>query len=547
MDERAKELVRQGDHLFEKRRPLLSLWQEIADHFYPERADFTVSRSLGTEFAAHLNTSYPILARRDLGNSLASILRPSDKEWFKVGVSRPDRVDTLGRRWMEWATTIQRRAMFDRHSGFHRATSEADHDFATFGNPVISVGLNTAADRLMFRCWHIRDVVWTEGPDGQIDTVHRKWKASASDLVKMFKGNVDPRVKEKAEKEPYCEFEVRHIVVPGERYAPPQGKKQWPTPFVSIFIDVANQKIMEEAPSWTLKYVIPRWQTAYGSQYAISPATVAALPDARLIQDMTRVLLEAGEKAVDPPVIGVQEAIRSDVNLFAGGFTAVDADYDERLGEVLRPLALDKSGIPLGLDMQKDVRFMISEAFFLSKLNMPPIQDRNMTAYETGQRIQENIRQLMPLFGPMESDYNGQLCEMTFETMLRAGGFGSVVDIPQSLRGQDIQFQFETMLHDVVERAKGQRFIELSQLLSVAAQIDPTATTNVDIQAAFRDTMPSVGVPSKWIVPEDQAAEARQNLAQRQQVQALTQQMAQGADIAKTMGEAGQAMNSAAA
>ena len=53
MDSRAKELIKQGDALFQKRLPLMSLWQEISENFYPERADFTAVRTLGEDFAAH--------------------------------------------------------------------------------------------------------------------------------------------------------------------------------------------------------------------------------------------------------------------------------------------------------------------------------------------------------------------------------------------------------------------------------------------------------------------------------------------------------------
>jgi hypothetical protein len=40
-----------------------------------------------------------------------------------------------------------------------------------------------------------------------------------------------------------------------------------------------------------------------------------------------------------------------------------------------------------------------------------------MTAYEVGQRIQEYIRGALPLFEPMEMEYNGALCERTFEIL----------------------------------------------------------------------------------------------------------------------------------
>ena len=60
--ERHTSIERKVNDLF-SRGSLLSLWQNIADNFYPERAEFTLSRTLGEEFADHLSTSYPVLAR----------------------------------------------------------------------------------------------------------------------------------------------------------------------------------------------------------------------------------------------------------------------------------------------------------------------------------------------------------------------------------------------------------------------------------------------------------------------------------------------------
>src|SRR5690606_30026686 len=128
-----------GDQLFEARAPLLNLWQEIADNFYCERADFTLQRSLGLDFASNLTTSFPVLCRRDLGNAFAAMLRPTNQHWFHMSTVREDKIDNQGRRWLEWASGIQRRAMYDQKSLFVRATSEADHDFAAFGQCVISI------------------------------------------------------------------------------------------------------------------------------------------------------------------------------------------------------------------------------------------------------------------------------------------------------------------------------------------------------------------------------------------------------------------------
>lgn len=529
--------LEQGKKLFDSRAPLLSLWQEIADNFYCERADFTTVRNIGTEFADHLTTSYPILARRDLGNALGSMLRPTSKEWFKIKTS--DNWENLGsdsRAWLEWAAARMKRAMYNRRSQFTRATKEGDHDFAAFGQTVIQTSLNKNADGLLYRCWHLRDVAWREDEEGRVNTVYRKWKPSARDLSVLFPGKLHQSVIDKLDKDPHCEIEVWHCIVPTDS-AYGGGNNSKRTPFTSYYIDVANKHIIEEVGIYIMEYVIPRWQTVSGSQYAYSPSTVAALPDARLIQSMTRVLLEAGEKATNPPMVAVQEAIRSDISIYAGGVTWVDAEYDEKMGEVLRPLTQDMKGIPLGLDMARDTRNMISECFFLSKLALPP-SEREMTAYEVGQRVQEYIRQALPLFEPMEAEYNGPICENTFDIMLRAGAFGSPFDMPKELQGRPIEFAFESPLHDATERQKGQRFLEAKSMLAEAAALDPTIVNLVDVKTALRDVLQGINVPAKWTRSEEAVAEMDAKQQQQQETSALLEQMQQGSQVAKTMAEA---------
>jgi hypothetical protein len=537
MNSDVKRLIEIGDKLFSKRISLVSLWQEIADNFYPERADFTVSRSLGTDFAEHLMTSYPLMARRDLGNAFSGMLRPTSKDWFAMRTGRDVR-DVEGRAWLEWASKVQKRAMYDRKTQFIRATKEGDHDFAAVGQCVISVEMNRNLDGLLYRCWHLRDVAWCENEDGEIDHVQRKWKPAAHELNRIFKGNISSTVKEKLEKEPYCEIECRHIVVPSEMYA---GEKKWRTKFVSLFVDVENKFVMEEVGIRTFSYVIPRWQTVSGSQYAYSPATVCALPDARLIQAMTRVLLEAGEKATNPPMVAVQEAIRSDVSIYAGGITWVDAAYDERLGEVLRPLTQDKTGLPLGLEMQQDIREQIAAAFYLNKLNLP-IMAGDMTATEVSQRVQEYIRQALPLFEPMEDQYNGALCERTFDLLFNNGAFGPPDNIPESLRGQEVTFRFESPLQEAVERQRGQVFMEASAILAQAATLAPEAPVIVDAVAALRDVLEGIGVPASWTRSEDAVQTILEQQAAKQEAAQLLGAMEQASKVAKTTAEANATM-----
>lgn len=553
-DSRAKELIKQGEQLFSRKEPVLSLWQELAENFYPQRADFTSMRTLGTEFAANLMTSYPVLAQRELSSSFSAMLRPTAKDWFEVSIGRPDKLDNAGTGWLEWASKLQRRAMYDRASMFVRATKEGDADFSAFGQCVISTELNRARTNLLYRCWHLRDVAWCENNEGKIDTIFRKWKPTARELLQTFGERIHKKVVEKMKKDPYYQVNCYHVVLPADEYQTASAeagvdgnqKKNWITPYVSVYIDIDNQHILEEEGVYTTIYTIPRWQTVSGSQYAHSPATVAALPDARLIQAMTLVLLEAGEKAVNPPMIATQDVVRSDISIFAGGVTYIDRDYDEKLGEALRPFPQDFSGIPLGMEMRADVRQTIMEAFYLNKISLPPMEGGDkMTAYEAGVRVQEYIRGALPLFEPMEMDYNGSLCENTFEILMRAGAFGSAYDMPESLRGQDVMFKFESPLHQAAEKQKGHTLMEARGMIASVIDLDPGAGSILKVKEALRDALNGNETPATWMASESEVEEASAAMQKQQQQQQQMAAMQQGAEAAANGGKAAQSFTKA--
>lgn len=531
-----RQLVELGDDLFGKKSPINSLWQDIADNFYPERANFTLQRSIGMDFAANLMTSYPVLCRRDLGNQFGSMLRPVAKPWFHTGIRHKDITDNETRQTLQHFEETQRRAMYDPKSQFTRATKEGDHDFAGFGQCAISTEMNRNADGLLYRCWHLRDMAWQENEEGQIGSKFRKWKAPAQTLVRTFgKDKLHEDVQRLNEKNPFETTEVMHIVVEADMYDDnAKGRPHW-----SIWYDVSHSKLIEATPIWTGYYRIPRWQTVSGSQYSYSPATVAALPDARLIQAMTFTLLEAGEKATSPPMIATIDAVRSDVAVYANGITWVDPEYDEKMGEALRPIAQDFRGFTFGVEMNKDSRAMIAEAFYLNKLSMPTQNEGpEMTAFEVGQRIQQYIRDALPIFEPMEQDYNAGLCDDSFELLWRNGAFGSPMDWPKGLSGADISFTFESPLHDAIEQQKGQLLMQGEGLVASVFKVDPSVANIVDGRTALRDALAGIGVPATWLRSDEQVQEIDTKQAQAAETQRILSNITQGAAAAKDLGAA---------
>lgn len=533
MHQRARDLIEFGEKLFSTRGPLVDLWDEIAMNFYPERADFRHPHTWGEDFASHLTDSYPVLARRELANTLSSMLRPKDRVWFEMTTLR-DELDEnpTNARWLEKHGAVMRRAMYDPRARFVRATKEGDHDYVTFGQTVIEVGENVNRAHLLYRCWHLKDCVWLEDQEGKVNNLHRKMKVQARNLKRLFGDKIHANVMTACQKEPNKEFELRHILMPWDEYdylAKNKNTKAKRQPFVSIYIDKDNEHILGESGHPRFNYLVPRWATISGYQYAYSPATMITLPDARLAQAMAQVLLEAGEKAIDPPMTATQEAVKGQIDIRAGGVTWVDAAYDERFGPALKPLEI-KGDFQTALALRIDIREMLNKGMYLDKMSLPD-SDKEMTAFEVGRRLEEFIRNALPLFEPMEVEYNSSLLDITFDILKDTAAF-DWESLPQELEGKDIHFSFENPLQQAEGRAKVAQFQEALALIATATQMG--AQIPIDIDGALQDAIHGTGSPAVWMLEDDQLEANKQAANQQAQVDQTVQNIGVGAEVAGT-------------
>lgn len=553
-DQAGRDLMDIDSRMFSAKQNIDSLHQEIAEFFYPERANFTGEISFGEDFASHLTDFYPVLVRRELGDQIGAMVRPADRPWFKAAAANEDiSRDRSAASFLEFMTNVNRSILYSRDSGYRRAAKECEHDWATFGMGWTQVSYNKTRDNLLFRTHHPKNCAGQEGPDGQVNHVHRKCDMKAQAMAHWFGEAKLPEAAKEAlkKKDTTTEFKVRHIFIPIELYEPyrkfPKGAK-WADVYVT-----EDGTILQENPAFTFDYIVPRWQTVSGHFYAFSPATIIALPQARMLQRMMMTIIEAGEKQVDPPLIATEDAITSTIDITAGGITYIDSEYDERLGPTLRPLDLGKN-VGLGVDLVTDARALLSDAFYINKLQPMATAQRTKTAYETSQIVQEYIRNALPLFEPVEDEWTGRTLDLVTEKAMRAGAYGPVdrngipQDMPDILLGQNLTCEFNNSLKEARDRQVIQAFQESSQLIAIAAQMDPGAIAEVDTRTAFRDAFGSVpGSRADWLVDAKQAEAGRAQIAQAQQEQAALQQAGQVAEVAGAAGGAAQEIQAAMA
>lgn len=546
-DKRAAELIDLGNKLFSKKEPLNTLMQEIASIFFPVRATFTSTGDyIGRDISDHLHDSFPSLMRRELGNMISATLRPRDQRWFMAS-TQDEELDAIPEiaKYLEYITKTMRTAMYDHRAKFIRATKEGDHDFITFGQTVISIEESSDREHLYYRTHHLRDAAWLENDKGDVDHLHGKDRMSARMMVRAFgEKNCHQTVKDAYKKDPSQEFNIRRVMMPTDEYdytgtdaKAKSGKKH---PYCMVYIDVDNQKVLKEVPAPDFIFAVPRWQTLPGLQYAVSPATSIAIPDGRLAQAMGMMILEAGEKAIDPPILASAETIR-EVNLAAGAITWADIATDGTLKDAAMPFQIN-ADMRTAFAMRADLRELLTKAFFIDKIQLPEATN-GMTATEIRARLEEHVRNLLPLFEPMEHEYNMRLLDKTFER-LRGMGRLNTREMPDELSGANITWGFKNPLQEASERILKAQFGEAIEIETMAQQVG-VGSPRVNFRVARDDAARGIGIPAKWRRDDADMAAEDQAKAEAASIEKLAMQAAAAANVGQQAGDAAQSLQAA--
>lgn len=547
-DYRAKELIDLGDRLFSAKAPFDTLCQDIAEQIYPQRADFVVDNVLGVEFADHLKDSYPILVHRDLSDSMSAMLRPKNKTWFRsTTLDEATDSDTANAQFLEYLSSKIKTGLYHPKSQFIRATKEADRDYTAFGNAVISVeegGENR--DHLFLRSHHLRNCAWLENELSEIDHLHRKDAMTARKMVRMFgEKALHETVKKACKDEPHKPFDLRVVVMPADEYdyvgEGSKNRKNKRLPFVIVYIDATNCKVLREGGLHDFIYVVPRWQTMSGSQYAFSPAAMSALPDARMMQTLAHILIEAGERGVDPPLVAHEGAISEPMG-GPGLITWLDAEYDGNVKDAIMALETN-ADVSTGFAMRQDLREMLAKSFFVDKLRLP--QDTGAkTATEIRALLEEHVRNLLPLFEPIEVEYNTRLLDKAWSTLDNMGQIDWSY-APQALRGSDVTWAFESPIEETKTRLLAEQCMETMGLVAKARELGAISINPIHGDKMIKDGIRGIGGPSRWRKTDEELQIEAEQAQAKEIIGGALQEVAMGAEVAANVGGAAQQLQGA--
>lgn len=499
-DSRAEEWLKRASKVEADQVMIHTLYDTLSEIFYPERQDFLSQQSLGLERTQHIFNGWPSKMRYDLSNQFGAMMRQRGREWFRRTAKHKDVADIQGvREWCDESTDTLRNILYERRAQFTRAMMEQDNDYVTFGTSIGVQTYNSDRSGVLFLTRHPRDVYFELSCENEPDIVYEDVEMTGRQLGKMFRGGkgLAQELKDAIEKRPTEKLKIKRIVVPVTDYEMASGKPPKGAQYVSLYIDPRSRTVIpssdsrDEAFFWTMPYLIRRWFTVSGEAWGRSPCTMLALGDARMGQTLRRSLIDAIEKATDPPMLAMHDGVMGDFNFHAGGVTFARRDSDYKMGRPVEPIQLG-SQPNYGLELEERVTDFLQACFFQNVLKLPSA-DAAMTAYEVSERIEEYIRSAGPVFEPMEAD-NARMLERTADLAERMGAFS---EMPEELEQAGSKFEFETPVSIALDKMRVQQAIDVIGKVAAQSQLDKNAPMRVNWKELQRDMMKGSG-PARW-------------------------------------------------
>lgn len=517
----AQEIVAQFNRISRNRGNFESHWQEIAERILPSYSQQfspqSRNMSQGQKKSELIFDSTAAIALNRFGAILDSLLTPRSNTWHKLMVSNTqlskDRQVGL---YFEEANRLLFKYRYAPNANFSSQNQQNYKSVGAFGTGCMFTDALTKDIGTRYKAIHLGQIYFVENHQGMIDEAWRHFPLTARQAIQKWgEDRLPPRITDSLKNESELEFFFIHCV--RSREEPDYNRLDYKSmPFVSYYVSVEDQVLIEEGGYRTFPYAISRYEQSLNEIYGRSPA-MEVLPAIKTLNEEKKTLLKQGHRAVDPVLLGHDDGVMSSFNLRPGAYNAGAVSADGR------PLvhALPVGNLAVGKEMMDDERNVINDAFLVTLFQIL-VDTPTMTATEVLERVKEKSILLAPTIGRQSSEYLGPLIERELDVL---SSQGVMPPMPQALieaKGEyHIEYDSPLTRAQRAEEATGlMRTIETAlNVVNVTQNPEPLDFFDWDI--IIPEISSIQGVPLKWLKSLQDVQAVRQQRAQMAQQQQM--------------------------
>ena len=532
MDSRAEVAIREQEQMAGDRGVWEEHWREIAERVLPREDWFQASnKTPGEKRTEKVFDATAGLALERFAAAMESMLTPRTMKWHKLTVQDQDLMGNQSvQAYLDEVTNILFQVRYSPKSNFASQVHENYMSLGAFGTGAMFID-DIVGFGLRYKSVHLSEIFFSENHVGMVDKVHRKFEMTARQAAERWGvDNLADKIKSSLEKFPEQKYEFIHCVKPNEerenRRKDYRGMK-----FISYYICLTSRMIMSEGGYNTFPYAVSRYVTAPKEIYGRSPA-MTVLPDIKMINEMSKTVIRAAHKIVDPPLLLQEDGVLQAFNTRPGALNYGGVDDQGR--QVVQPLQTN-ARVDIGMDMMEQRRKVINDAFLITLFQIL-VDAPAMTATEAMLRAQEKGALLAPTMGRQQSEMLGPLIERELDILARSG---VLPPMPKALvdRGGDVDIQYVSPLNRSQRAEEGVAILRTLEAVAPIAQLDPSVMMRFNPDAIVKELAEINGVPAKILRSDEEMDAMRQQQAQQAEAQALLQAAPIAANSAKTLAE----------
>lgn len=490
--------------------------QRIAELIMPSSAMFLRNdRTQGERQDEFQFDSTASLALGRFAAAVESLLTPRTQRWHGLeprweGLSNNHAVKL----YCENVADILFRARYSPRAGFTYASSETYMSLGAFGNGCIFLDDDVGKD-LRYRSLYFGEL-WV-GVDyaNRMDRIHRKFRLSAHQAKTMFGDKLPDSI---ARAKDGMEFDFIHCVKDNQNYDP--GRKDYRGMRYSSYYVACQggEKIIDEGGYRTMPYLFSRFSTSPREVYGRGPASMV-LNTLNLINEQQKTILRAGQHAVHPPLMTVDDDALESFNLRSG---AMNRGWLDEQGNPRVVPFQNGANLQMGQEFVLDSRQVINSAFFVDLFQIL-VEQPQMTATEALLRAQEKGELLGPTVGRQQTELLSPMIERELDILSSVPGL--LPEMPPELReaGGFTAIKFTSPLDRMQMAGEGAAMSRWLEQMIPVAQFKPEVLSGTDWTKWASKMADIQGVPQDVRLSEDDQMAVAAQEAQMQQAAQLVQ------------------------
>lgn len=533
----ARDIVQRFDRFYADSSIHMNVCQELAEYLLPTRSNITFKRTAGTKQGTRVFDSTGVRAAKLLASALAGSLTSPVVRWFSLRM----REDSLNQMeevadWLERVADICYEEL--NQSNFKNCIHEAYLDLAVFGAACLyedeKILGNGKWKGLRFATIPMGEYFIAEDPEGRVDTVFRKISMSYRSAVTQFGlKNLSEQSQAKATSLRTMDdmFTIIHAIYPRTKL-PKLVVNSTGFPVAEVYVEYENKHLIQEGGYREMAYMVARWLKTSGEVFGRGPGH-EALPDVRTLNRADELLLRSWAKAIDPPLMVLDDGVIGRVSLVSSGLTVV------RDMNAIKPIT-DGAKFDVSVNLSEQRRRSVEKTFYVDQLQIPDKQ--YMTAFEVDKQLELMQRILGPTVGRLDVELLSPIVYRTFNLLQRAGRLPQYPqalldwkrDNPDGSSGVDILYD-----GPLARAQRGSEVVSIQKTIATAAplvEVDPTVQDNLDTDETYRFIAEKSGLPLKLLRDAKKRDDIRKARTQAQNEKAQEEKVLNASQAAKNLG-----------